>query len=127
MTNRDFYKISLYCLVVSLVAHMGLSFILPLDAHLVFGVLCLVFFSIILAVSYFAGKILAQSPQKTTFTAFAMGIIFVKLLAAIVMVAGYKYLVQPKDLYFVGIFALYYFIFTAGEVTILMRLSKSAA
>ena len=56
-----------------------------------------------------------------------MGIIFVKLLAAIVMVAGYKYLVKPEDLYFVGIFALYYFIFTAGEVTILMRLSKSAA
>jgi hypothetical protein len=127
MTTKEFFRVLLFCLVLSLVAHSGLSFILPLEPHLMFGILCLLFFSGVLLISYFWGIQLAKAPQKTLFTAFAMGIILLKLVSAIIMVAGYKYMVKPDDLYFVGIFALYYFIFTAGEVTILMRLSKIAA
>jgi hypothetical protein len=127
MSQKEFLKICLLCLIGSQGLQATFSLIFPLYTHIRFAIFCLLFFTGVLIMSFYVGRALAKATLKTAFTGFAMGIILLKLLASIGIVVGYTYSMQPDNNYYVLIFALYYLIFTIGEVHILMRLSKSTA
>lgn len=127
MKIQSFYKVLALCIVISVLFHVGLAAIVPISHHKIFGIFCFFFFTVLTIVTYFAGNVFIQSTYKTAFTSFSMGIIFFKLLSAILIILGYHYLVIPTDLHFVFIFAIYYLVFSFGEVYILMKLSKQNA
>lgn len=128
MTQKEFSKISFFSILGSTGLQSLFALIFPAVLnHFRFSLFCLIFFLSVLILSYYVGRVLAKSSLKTAFTGFAMGIILLKLMASIGIVIGYQQSMQPEDLYYVLIFALYYVAFTVGEVTILMQLSKSTA
>jgi hypothetical protein len=127
MKIQSFYKVLTLSIAISLLLHLGLAAVIPIQHHNIFGIFCLFFFTVLTIITYFAGNVFIQSTYKAAFTSFSMGIIFFKLLSAILIILGYHYLVIPTDLHFVFIFAIYYLVFSFGEVYILMKLSKQNA
>lgn len=90
-----------------------------------FAVISFLFFGFLAWGVYELGVLSIASSNKMYFSYLSMGVVFVKMLAAIGLIAAYQVMIQPANKFYILIFAVHYVIFTVLEVQVLMKLAKS--
>lgn len=125
MSRPEFFK--KYFITLGLAISLTVLMLMwtPLNSYQDFAIISLIFFAFLAWGVYELGLRSIASSNKMYFSYLSMGVVFVKMLAAIGLIATYQVTTQPPNKFYVIIFAVHYIIFTVLEVQVLMKLAKS--
>ncbi len=125
MTNRQFISQLAIVSLVSLLALIGLFQIPKLSAYHWFGWLSWGAFVGLSALMFLFGKQSAQSANKHSFTNTVLGFTVGKMFLAVLLIMAYFQLAEPQDKLFIIPFFVVYFVFTAFETYVMMKLGRT--
>jgi hypothetical protein len=109
----------------AILLNFSLSFLIPkLNIYNSMGLWSLVMFSIISFVLFFLANLAAQSTNKLLFNNVIMASVFLKMMAAVVILFIYKKLYHPQSNVFLIPFFIAYFFFSIFETYFMVKLSK---
>jgi hypothetical protein len=109
----------------AILLNFSLSFLIPkLNIYNSMGLWSLVMFSIISFVLFFLANLAAQSTNKLLFNNVIMASVFLKMMAAVVILLIYKKLYHPQSNVFLIPFFIAYFFFSIFETYFMVKLSK---
>lgn len=124
MTNAVFYK-TLFIVTAACCALFGvLALLIPaVLAHWPLALISAISFVMISAGLFVAGKNTTDSRNKNTFNALISGSVFGKMVLAIAILYVYQQAFSPQDQWFVGVFLMFYVVFTVFEVWFMTQLA----
>lgn len=124
MTNAAFYK-TLFIVTAACGAVFGvLALLIPaVFAHWPLAIISAFSFVLISAGLFIAGKNTTDSRNKNTFNALISGSVFGKMVLAIAILYVYQQAFNPQDQWFVGVFLMFYVVFTVFEVWFMTQLA----
>lgn len=125
MSRPEFFKKYFITLGLAIILSTLMLLWTPLMPYMDFAVLSFIFFGFLAWGVYELGVLSITSSNKMYFSYLSMGVVFVKMLAAIGLIAAYQVMLQPANKFYILIFAVHYVIFTILEVQVLMKLAKS--
>lgn len=127
MTNNRFFALLGFFTLAAVVGALACHYLLPIDyAKWLTGGTILLFISFCL-VLFYLGKRTARAENKFLFTNVFMGVTMVKLFLCVGLIAAYALLGSPANKLFVIPFFLSYTIYTALEITFLMKLARETS
>lgn len=125
MSRPEFFKKYFITIGLALILTALMLMWTPLKPYMDFAVISFIFFAFLAWGVYELGIRSIASSNKMYFSYLSMGVVFVKMLAAIGLIAAYQVMIQPVNKFYILIFAVHYLIFTILEVQVLMKLAKS--
>lgn len=125
MSGPEFFKKYFITLGLAILLTALMLLWTPLSPYRDFAMISFIFFAFLSWGVYELGIRSIASSNKMYFSYLSMGVVFVKMLAAIAIIAAYQVMMQPPNKFYVVIFGLHYIIFTILEVQVLMKLAKS--
>jgi Zn-dependent protease len=125
MTNRQFASQLALVSLLSLLALFGLFQVPKLDGYQWLGWISWGIFIMLSVLMYYFGKQSAHSTNKHTFTNTVMGFTVGKMILAVLLIVAYLQLAEPTDKLFIIPFFVVYFIFTAFETYVMMKLGRT--
>lgn len=124
MNRREFF-IQLTLLMILTAVGLWLLNALPwLQAHLSFSWACLVIFTLLTILMFFAARQASMSSNKNDFTTVALGFSGGKIFLSAILVLVYLKLGKPDTRFFVLPFLGIYVVYTVFEVYFMMRLGQ---
>lgn len=124
MNHREFF---IQLTLLTVFAAIGLWFFheIPwLRAHINFSLACLVIFTIMTILMFFAARQAAMSSNKNDFTTVALGFSGGKIFLSALLILVYIKLGKPDTRFFVLPFLGIYVVYTVFEVYFMMRLGQ---
>jgi hypothetical protein len=125
MPRPEFFKKYFISLGLAIILTILMLIWPPLSPYLDFAVISFLFFAFLAWGVYELGVRSIAGSNKMYFSYLSLGVVFVKMLAAIALIAAYQFMIQPANKFYIVIFAVHYIVFTVLEVQVLMRLAKS--
>ncbi|RMF01651.1 MAG: hypothetical protein D6772_04495 [Bacteroidetes bacterium] len=127
MTNRQFAIQLGVVSCFSILALLGLFQIPKLRPYHWLGWISCGLFMVLSVLIFFFGKQSAYSANKHTFTNTVMGFTVGKMVLAVLLIVAYLQLAEPTDKLFIIPFFVVYFIFTAFETYVMMKLGRAGS
>lgn len=125
MTNKTFF-LQLLGVIAFTVAVLFALFQMPsMVPYQLLGWISLGVFVFLTLLMFFVGRSSANHKNKNNFTNTVLMFTMGKMLLAIMVVYAYLQLAAPTDKFFIVPFFAVYFIFTAFETYVMMRLGKA--
>ena len=125
MTNQQFATQLGVVSIISLLALVGLFQVPKLSPYQWLGWISWGLFIGLSALMFYFGKQSALSENKHTFTNTVMGFTVGKMILAVLLIVAYLQLAEPADKLFIIPFFMVYFIFTAFETYVMMKLGRT--
>ena len=123
MTNNRFLTLLCFFTLAAVVGALACHYLLPIGYALPLTVGTIVLFIAFCGGLFYLGKRTARAENKFLFTNVFMGATMLKLFMCGGLIAAYVFLGSPENKLFVVPFFLSYMVYTALEVTFLMKLS----
>lgn len=125
MTPKQFGTQILIVSLVSVGILMGLFQVPKLAPYHWLGWVSLGFFILLSLLMYLFGRQSALSKNKNDFTNTVLGFTAGKMFLAVMVIFAYLKLAEPQDKLFIIPFFAVYFIFTAFETYVMMKLGRT--
>lgn len=127
MTYKQFFAYLGSFTLVAILCAMAFHYWLPIAYAVPFTTATIVVFIAFCVGLFHLGKRTAGAENKFLFTNVFMGVTMLKMFVCGGAIAAYAYLAGPENKLFVVPFFLSYIVFTALEVTFLMKLARKTS
>lgn len=127
MNSRSFLKYLSFTIVFAIAIHFFINLFLPISTYNDILIYAVIFFTLICILVYWMSVRGIQTKKNNYFLYIIIVNVFVKLVAAFVIILVYVKINQPEDKYFLVPFLMTYLVFTIFETGFLSIQARASS